>query len=167
MASDNNLSKFNYRLTLAFFVVQTIALIVFGYIIWESNQERAHPVLFTVYSPQKVLTNRAQLSQKTVRVQVTKCNLTNDDLTVGGTVYWVREAPFERILVVDIPLEKGTSYKPGCTERVYENAMPALVTLGTWHLEGNNIVEDSEGRQQRVAWHTESFEIVPDDVDTP
>lgn len=119
--------------------------------------------IFIVYSPQQVLTPEIKLGQS-VKVHAIKCNLTQEDVAAGGITYWIRESPsYLRIESSRVELKngEGVAFRPGCTERDFENKPPNGVIVGTWHLEGVNTVKTPYGLEQSAAWHTESFEVLP------
>lgn len=133
-----------------FLAVGTLIIVLLGAWLWPSDA-RYEP-LGGYILPQTVSTPVVRVGTS-VTVTGTKCNLSDEAITVTGARHWRRIEP-SNLIVADI---SGSGVRePGCLTRTFENIPPSGVTPGRWIVEG--VDETARGdRRQVIGWYTESF----------
>ena len=119
------------------------------------------PIFFVADSPQIVLEDTVS-QDGTVHVTGTKCNMTNETLTMDGVSYLVRENPTRQRYL------RGATYgavrAPGCITSVFENELRLGIPdgeellPGVYHFEGVHTIIHNNQRQV-APWYTESFTV--------
>lgn len=157
-------SRLTSFLTTALLVMQMVVIsLVFWYLLNTRVLSPQEPLtILRLVNPQHVL-NKTVREHDLLRVNGTKCNLTNEPISVEGVAYLVQESPvYVRYLRAT---NVGVVRVPGCQTVNYANdlrlGVPDNVTLepGVYHLEGTETVRIGD-RVQNAPWYTESFEIV-------
>lgn len=160
---ENNSSLVS-RMIGVLLLCQFLVSVGFVYYVFTENSKPQLPPLnvLRLVNPQPVL-NKQLKQTELLRVDGTKCNLTNEPFSVDGVSYLVQESPvYWRYLRTD---NKGVLRQPGCKTILYANdlrlGVPDSVTLepGVYHLEGTETVRIGD-QVQYAPWFTESFEII-------
>lgn len=117
----------------------------------------ARPFAWTPLSyvnPQQALESTVAAGSA-IHIRGTKCNDTDQAVSVTGKTYLVRLEPRTPALVFD-----GSAARvPGCMTATWANMIPTGTPPGTYRFEGIEVAEDGE-RMHRGAWYTESFEVI-------
>lgn len=117
------------------------------------------PDKFTAASPQKVTPRETVPGGVITITSAGKCNNTNEKIAVSNISYWHRISGGN--LIIPRPESQGaTIFEPGCRAPIdYQHTLPKDMSLGTWHLEGINIVIGSDP-QEVETYYSETFEVV-------
>lgn len=137
------------------FFAASVALLVFA-IIWSivTQPTPFRPVSAVI--PQHVTTPVVEAGGN-LGVDATKCNHGFEEYATD-TRSWLRDLDSNTVTIYAVTT--GVVREVGCTTRHHDAAIPITTPPGRYRIEGVDMIYSTDGRVQRVAWHTEEFAVI-------